>query len=63
MTPVAVGRGEVYPGYGSWVAGWEGYTGTQPDHAQDPIYNIFKAQDPTHGQMKAISDYPMRFLR
>ena len=40
-----------------------GYTGTPPDQSQGPIFNIFKAIRPTHGQMKAILCISMRFLR
>ena len=52
----------MYPGWvgTGWVAG-EGYTGTHPDHAQDPYLVIFQVISPTHGQMKAISGFYMRF--
>ena len=46
------------------VGGWsEGYTGYPPALSQDPNISIFKAEGPTHGQMKGKSDYFMRFLR
>ena len=38
--------GGVYPGYGTGVGAGEGYTGTQPDLSQDPIFSIFKAEGP-----------------
>ena len=50
-------------GVGSWVGGWEGYTGTQPQPSQGPIFSIFKVKGPTYGQMKAILEVSMRFLR
>ena len=40
-----------------------GYTGYYPASSQDPIFNIFKAKGPTYGQMKAILEVSMRFLR
>ena len=49
--PGVVGR------VGTGVGGWEGYTGTRPPTIPGPIFNIFKAIGPTHGQMKAILDY------
>ena len=39
------------------------YTGYPPDQSQGPIFSIFQALDPTHGQMKGFSDYFMRFPR
>ena len=53
----------MYPGYGTgWVRG-----GAIPvpslRPSQDPIFSIFKAEDPTHGQMKANSQVSMRFPR
>ena len=56
--------GRVYPGWcGSWV-GLEGYyTGTPSHPSQDPIFNIFLRLKPTHGQMKAILRYLVRFPR
>ena len=56
----------VYPG---WC--WEGYTGWVAGRAipvplQDPprypYLVIFQGPEPTHGQMKAISEVFMRFL-
>ena len=44
-----------------WVAG--GYTGTQTQPSQDLIFSIFKAKGPTHGQIEAILEVSMRFLR
>ena len=44
----------VYPGYGDWVGSEGYYTGYYPGTIPDPIFNIFKARDPTHGRMKAI---------
>ena len=32
------GGGGVYPGYGTWGVGWEGYTGTHPVPSQDLNY-------------------------
>ena len=59
----ASGEG-VYPG---WVGTWGGlggcYTGYLPGTLQDPYLVIFREAEPTHGQMKAILDYLMRFLR
>ena len=55
--------GGVYPGYGD-----EGGSGRvlyryPPGTLQDPIFNIFSLKAHTHGQMKAILRFPMRFLR
>ena len=60
-----MGRG-VYPGYGTGgdrVGAGEGYTGYPARLLQDPIFSIFKAKASTHGQMKGILRYFMRFLR
>ena len=44
--------------------GLEGcYTGYYPAPSQDPIFSIFKAKGPTHGPVKAILRYFMRFPR
>ena len=48
---------------GSWVGGWEGYTGTPTQPSQGPYIHIYKAEGPTHGQMKGKSEVLMRFLR
>ena len=48
------------------MAGWVGggaIPGTHQTSSQGPIFNIFKAKGPTYGQMRAILDYSMRFLR
>ena len=51
------------PGVG-WLGGYlEGYTGYYPDCSQDPYLVIFQALEPTHGQMKGILVYLMRFPR
>ena len=57
------GRGEVYPGYGT--GGWVGRAIPVPHQtsSQGPIFSIFKVKSPTHGQMKAIPSYSMRFPR
>ena len=49
------GVGGVYPGYGR--TGWAGRAipGTHQDHPPGPIFNIYLASGPTHGQMKAFS--------
>ena len=54
-------RWEVYPG--CWDDGWVlgGYTGYYPAPSQYPELVIFQAPGPTHGQMKAISRFIMRF--
>ena len=39
---------------GGWVGSRRGYTGTHPGQSQGPIFNIFQAQGPTYGQMKAF---------
>ena len=57
-----VGEGCTGVGY-SRVGTGEGYTGTQPFGSQDPYLVLFQPQGPTHGQMKAIPVYFMRFLR
>ena len=51
------------PGVGRWVGGWRGYTRYPVPTLQDPYLVIFEPQDPTHGRMKAILRYLMRFLR
>ena len=60
-------EGGVYPGYGgrvgTRVGAGEGYTGTQPLRLRYPYLVIFLRYEPTHGQMKAIPSYFMRFLR
>ena len=47
----------VYPGW--WRTGWAGrvHTGTHPDTLPGPIFSLIWLQDPTYGQMKAISVY------
>ena len=37
--------------------------GTQPGPIPGPIFNIFRLQGPTHGQMKAFSEVSVRFPR
>ena len=57
------GRGRVYPGYrDDWVAG-RGYTGYPARPVPGPLFNIYLRLSPTHGQMRAILRYSMRFLR
>ena len=58
----AVGR-EGVPGV--WVVGgWvEGYTRYPPGTLPGPYLVIFWLKGPTHGQMKAILELFMRFLR
>ena len=54
----AVVSAVVYPGWvWDWVGTGRGYTGTLPDHPRDPYLHIFRAKDPTHGQMKAFLRY------
>ena len=58
------GYGEGVPGVGVWwVGGGRGYTGTHPYPPMDPYLVIFSHKMPTYGQMKAILEVPMRFLR
>ena len=57
------GLGRVYPGYGTGVGYWEGYTGYYQDPSQYPYLVIIQASGPTHGRMKAILKDMMRFLR
>ena len=57
------GRGEVYPGYGRWEGGWEGYTGYPPRPSQGPIYSQIQPQGPTYGQMKPFFRGFLRFPR
>ena len=58
----AVEGGEGVPGVGGdWVVAGEGYTGTHHQPSQGPILTIFLASDPTHGQMKVILLFSMRF--
>ena len=47
------------------MGGWagRGYTGYYPATVPDPIFIIFSLRDPTYGQMKAILEVSMRFLR
>ena len=55
---------EVYPGWcgTGWVPG-RAIPGTHQALSQGPKYSIFRVLGPTHGQMKAILDPSMRFLR
>ena len=53
----------MYPGWWDTGVGWVGYTGYYPGTLPDPIFNIFRLKDPTHGQMKAFLRFIMRFLR
>ena len=46
---------------GSWVGAGRGYTGYPPSTIPGPIFNIFLRLRPTHGQMKAILRFLMRF--
>ena len=63
VASAAVRHGAGVPGVGRWV-GREGcYTGTPPVRSQDWLYTVFKVKGPTYGQMKAILDIMMRFLR
>ena len=64
-TPVTVrGRGRGVPGVVEEVGGWwEGYTRYPPSHPRVPYLVIFEVKGPTHGRMKAILMYLMRFLR
>ena len=60
----ACGVGGGVPGVGdTGVAGRGTIPGTQPDRPRYPYLVIFKAKEPTHGQMKAILRFLMRFLR
>ena len=47
-----VGRG--VPGVWDRVGAGEGYTGYPARHAPGPIFSIYLALGPTHGQMKVI---------
>ena len=53
---------EGVPGVWDWVGGSGGYTGTHPAPSNDPYSVIFSLKGHTHGQMKAILSYFMRFL-
>ena len=54
----------MYPGWGSWVAGWEGVLpGYYPAPSKDPYLVIFSLKGPTHGPMKLILEVSMRFPR
>ena len=55
--------GEGVPGVWDWGRAGRGYTGTPARTLPGPIFSLFKAKGPTYGQMKAILDYFMRFLR
>ena len=55
--------GGVYPGYGTMGGAGRAIPGTTQHPSQGPIYTIIQPQDPTYGQMKAISLCSMRFLR
>ena len=57
------GRGRGVPGVWYWVGGLGGLYRYHPGPSQDPILVIFQATGPTHGQMKAILEVFMRFLR
>ena len=50
-------------GSGTGVAGWEGYTGTHPAMPPGSHIDHILRLGPTHGQMKAIQLYSMRFPR
>ena len=51
----------MYPGYGDRVGGGRGYTGPHPVPSQDRYLPYSEAKGPTHGQMKAILEFIMRF--
>ena len=44
-----------------WVGTGRAIPVPSPASSQGPIFNIFKAKGPTHGQMKAILDPSTRF--
>ena len=47
---------------GRWVAGWA-IPVPYPYTIPGPIFTIFLALSPTHGQMKAFLEVSVRFLR
>ena len=52
------------PGVGWDLGGYLGGLYRYPSQAiPGPIFHIFKAKRPTHGQMKAFLEVSMRFLR
>ena len=55
--------GGVYPGYGDRVVPGRAIPVPRPIPSQDPNLTIFQPQGPTHGQMRAILRYSMRFPR
>ena len=57
----------MYPGWwdegGDWVGTWVGYTGYQTGPSRTMVLRVQPVNDPTHGQMKAILVFIMRFPR
>ena len=57
------GSCEGVPGVWDRVGSGRDYTGTLPDPSQTGYIQLFEVKGPTHGQMKAILWYSVRFLR
>ena len=64
LHPDRRGGGGVYPGYGDWVVGGEGYTGTHPDTLPGPINELNLASRPyprpNEGKSEVISKIDLR---